>query len=145
MGTKVTVKEILFNWKKLFGNVLTCECILEEIHSTAQKQDECVRLEDLMQKAVSEGYVKKEDGDSLLKSRFWRKLRSEKFRSATRSKFESDINFDQLREAVRTEELEAKQGVQHQPVQQKVVEDEDTSKSEQLLKKLKDLEYQMRE
>ena len=80
-----------------------------------------------MQKAVSKGYVKNEDGDSLLKRRFCRKLRSKKLRNATRSKFESDINFDQLREAVRTEELEAKQGVQHQPVQPRVVKDEDTS------------------
>ena len=66
-------------------------------------------------------------------------------RNATRSKFESKMNFDQLRKAVREEEQEAKPGVQHQPIQQREGKNEDTSKSELLLKKLNSLEYQMKE
>ena len=150
MGTKVTVKEILDRLETVFGNVVTGDSILEEFHSAAQKHDETVvawglRLEELMHKAISKGNVKREDSDNLLKRMFWRKLKSEKLRNATRSKFESSMNFDQLRKAVREEELEAKQGVQHQPMQQKSGKDEDTSKSDILLKKLKDLEFQMRE
>ena len=42
MGTKATVKEILVKLEKVFGNVVTGDCILEVFHSAVQKQDECV-------------------------------------------------------------------------------------------------------
>ena len=150
MGTKVTVKEILDRLETVFGNVVTGDSILEEFHTATQKQDETVvawglRLEELMHKAISKGNVKREESDNLLKRRFWRKLKSEKLRNATRSKFESKMNFDQLRKAVREEEQETKPGVQHQPIQQRDGKNEDTSKSELLLKKLNSLEYQMKE
>ena len=150
MGTKVTVKEIIDRLETVFGNVVTGDSILEEFHTATQKQDETVvawglRLEELMHKAISKGNVKREDSDNLLKRRFWRKLKSEKLRNATRSKFESKMNFDQLRKAVREEEQETKPGVQHQPIQQREGKNEDTSRSELLLKKLNSLEYQMKE
>ena len=119
MGTKVTVTEILERLKTVFGNVVTGDSILEQSHTAVQKQDETVvawghRLEELMQKAIDKGHVKREESDNLLKRRFWRNLKSERLRNATRSKFESKMNFDQLRKAVREEEQETKHAVEHQ-------------------------------
>ena len=55
------------------------------------------------------------------------------------------MNFDQLRKAVREEEQETKPAVQHQPLHPREGKNHETSKSELLLKKLKDLETQMKE
>ena len=74
-----------------------------------------------------------------------RNLKSERLRNATRSKFESKMNFDQLRKAVREEEQETKPSVQHHPMQPREGKNDETSRSELLLKKLKDLEIQMKE
>ena len=103
---------------------MTDDSILEGFLTATQKQDETVlawglRLEELMHEAISKGNVKREDSDNLLKRRFSREFKSEKLRNATSSKFESKMNFDQLKQAVREEEQESKTGVQHQPIQQR--------------------------
>ena len=64
MGTKVTVTEILERLETVFGNVVTGDSILEQFHTAVQKQDETVvawglRLEELMQKAIDKGHVKR--------------------------------------------------------------------------------------
>ena len=84
--------------------------ILQEFYTVYQKQDESVstwsiRLEDILQRAVDKGQVRRSDKDALLRDKFWRPRRSEKLKMATILHFSTSETFDLLREKVRTEEL----------------------------------------
>ena len=55
------------------------------------------------------------------------------------------MNFNQMRKAVKEEEQEMKTGVYLKPIQSRGTDETDASRSEMLLKKLTDLENQMKE
>ena len=78
-----------------------------------------LRLEEILQKAVSKGHVKQEEIDSMLKAKFWRCLRSDRLKNATHIHYETATSFEILNKKVRAEEYEMKvaSGVQHQPTQ----------------------------
>ena len=101
----------------------TGESILQEFYTAIQKQDESVngwglRLEEVLKKAIDKGHVKDEEKDDRLRQKFWRGLRIEKLRNATRLQFESIKNFEMLRSAVRAEDNEMKRAAatQYQPM-----------------------------
>lgn len=155
MGTTATVQEILERLEGVFGNVATGESVLQEFYTAAQKADESVttwglRLEEILQKAVIKGHVKPEDKNDMLRSNFWKHLRSEKLKNATRVHFESISNFELLRRAVRAEEYEIKvnTGIQHQPTRTEVKceeKDKEESKMDALINRLASLEKEMKE
>ena len=155
MGSGATVEEILERLEGVFGNVATSMSILQEFYSVSQKIDESVaawglRLEEILQRAIEKGQVRQEDRDEMLRNKFWRSLRSEKLRLATRTDFQSIKNFDLLRKKVRAEEYEMKvsTGVQQQAIhtERKVdITDTPDSKMDLLLQRLSSLENQMKE
>lgn len=155
LGTEASNEEILNRLEGVFGNVATGESVLQEFYTAAQKQDETVtawglRLEEMLQKAVMKGHIRKEETDSMLRNKFWKYLRNERLKNATRTKFETLKNFEDLRKAVRAEEHEMKvsSGVQHQPMrseEQKKIENKDDDKLNMLLAKLNTLEQQMKQ
>ncbi|MEW8545549.1 MAG: hypothetical protein AB2693_18670, partial [Candidatus Thiodiazotropha sp.] len=155
LGTEASNEVILNRLEAVFGNVATGESVLQEFYTAAQKQDETVtawglRLEEILQKAVMKGHVRKEETDGMLRNKFWKYLRSERLKNATRTKFETLKNFEDLRKAVRAEEHEMKvsSGVQHQPIrseEQKTEANKDDDKLSMLLAKLNSLEQQMKE
>ena len=155
MGTTSSVQDILDRLESVFGNVAAGESVMQEFYTATQKQDETVtawglRLEEILQKAVSKGHVKQEEIDSMLKAKFWRCLRSDRLKNATRIHYETATSFEILRKKVRAEEYEMKvaSGVQHQPTQVdskggKQIEKESTM--ERLLIRLTSLEKQMKQ
>ena len=155
LGTEASNEEMLNRLEGVFGNVATGESVLQEFYTAAQKQDETVtawglRLEEMLQKAVTKGHIRKEETDSMLRNKFWKYLRNERLKNATRTKFETLKNFEDLRKAVRAEEHEMKvsSGVQHQPMrseEQKKFENKDDDKLNMLLAKLNTLEQQMKQ
>ena len=155
LGTEASNEEMLNRLEGVFGNVATGESVLQEFYTAAQKQDETVtawglRLEEMLQKAVMKGHIRKEETDSMLRNKFWKYLRNERLKNATRTKFETLKNFEDLRKAVRAEEHEMKvsSGVQHQPMrseEQKKFENKDDDKLNMLLAKLNTLEQQMKQ
>ena len=63
MGTTSSVQDILDRLESVFGNVAAGESVMQEFYTATQKQDETVtawglRLEEILQKAVSKGHVK---------------------------------------------------------------------------------------
>lgn len=123
MGTSPTVEEILSKLDGIFGNVATGESVLQEFYTAEQRQDESVatwglRLEEILQKAVVKGHVKSEENTKSLRNKFWRSLRSDRLKNATRSKYESIGSFELLRRAVREEEhgMKSNSAVQQQQI-----------------------------
>ena len=104
---------ILDRLEGAFGNVATGEAVLMEFYTAFQQPEESVnswgiRLEEILQKAIDKGHVKEEEKDYRLRHKFWRSLKSERLKNATRVHFYSIENFEKLRSAVRAEENEMK-------------------------------------
>ena len=140
----------------VFGNVATGESILQEFYTASQKADESVtawglRIEEILQKAVIKGNVKDSDTNEMLKNIFWKNLRNDRLKNATRAKFESIQSFDLLRRAVRAEEYDMKMNknsVQPPQIKQEQVHEnkqEETSLIKQLLSRISELEKQMKD
>lgn len=109
-----------------------------------------LRLEEILQKALIKGHVKQEDKNDMLRNNFWKHLRSDKLKNATRVHFESISNFELLRRAVRAEEYEIKvnTGIQHQPTKTEIKNEEKDSKDikmDTLLSRLESLEKEMKD
>lgn len=148
MGITATVDEILEKLEGVFGNVAAGESMLQEFYSTVQKSNESVvtwglRLEEILQRAMDKGHVLEESRNGMLRTKFWKSLKSERLKTATRTKYENNDSFEELQRAVRAEEYEMKlQSVQHQPTRSDVHED---SNWEQVMKRITALEKQMQE
>ena len=130
IGTTASIEDILHRLEGVFGNVATAESVLQEFYTATQKQDKSVaawglRLEEILQKAIDKGHVKEEDKNSMLKNKFWKALRNDRLKNATRIAFSSALSFDELRKLVRAEEYELKlnTGMQHQTIKTKVSEE----------------------
>ena len=109
LGASASVSEIMKKLESVFGSVATRESIMREFYTATQQQEESVtawglRLEEILQRAMEKGHIRSEDRNDLLKDVFWRGLRSEKMKNATRVHFNSISNFELLRRAVREEE-----------------------------------------
>ena len=154
MGTSANIQDILDRLEGVFGNVASGESALQEFYMASQKQDESVaawglRLEEILQKAVQKGHVKVEDKNDMLRTKFWRSLRSDRLKNATRVHYESITKFEMLRRAVREEEHELKisSGIQHQSTTTHKEEKKTAEESQMniLLKKMASLEEQIKE
>ena len=148
LGATATVEEIMTKLQSVFGNVATRGSIMRKFDTAIQKQDESVtawglRLEEKLQKATEKGHVRSEEKNDLLKDAFWRGLRSERLKNATRVHFELISNFELLRRAVRGEEKpDAHQHWYETATAESVVEqtNDDDPKYKQLLRKIEYLE-----
>lgn len=154
LGTSAKLPDIMGKLEGVFGNVATGESVLREFYTASQNQEESVaswglRLEDLLQKATDKGHIKQEDKNDMLREKFWRALRSDRLKNATRVHYESITNFELLRRAVRAEEHEMKisTGIKQQQMKVDTTKEnekvEDT-KSDQILARLESLEKQMK-
>ena len=156
LGPSVSIKDMLSRLEGVFGNVATGESILQEFYTASQKADESVtawglRIEEILQKAVIKGNVKDSDTNEMLKNIFWKNLRNDRLKNATRAKFESIQSFELLRRAVRAEEYDMKMNknnVQPPQIKQEQVQEnkqEETSLIKQLLSRISELEKQMKD
>ena len=97
------------------------QSVLQEFYTTSQKSDESVaawglRLEEILQKAISKGQVRNEEKNEYIRNKFWRSLRSELLKNATRVQFYNITDYESLLRAVRKEEYEndISTGMKHQ-------------------------------
>ena len=98
MGTSATVEMMLSRLENVFGNVASGQSLLQEFYSANQKDQESavawgLQLEELLQKASEKGYVRAEDKEEMLRNQFWRSLRSERLKNATRVHFHKGLDF----------------------------------------------------
>lgn len=87
--------------------------------------------------------------NDMLKTKFWRSLRSDRLKNATRIHFETTSSFELLRRQIRAEEYEMKvnSGIHYNPVHAEGKDEakESDSKMDILLLRLSSLEKQMKE
>ncbi|MEW8545075.1 MAG: hypothetical protein AB2693_16240, partial [Candidatus Thiodiazotropha sp.] len=154
LGTSAKLPDIMGKLEGVFGNVATGESVLREFYTACQSQDETVaawglRLEELLQKAMDKGHIKQEEKNDMLREKFWRALRSDRLKNATRVHYESITNFELLRRAVRAEEHEMKisTGVRQQQMKADISQEKEEvedSKTDKILARLESLEKQMK-
>ena len=90
---------------------------------------------------MQKGKAREEDGDNTLKEQFWKSLRNERLKNATRVKFELIKSFELLRRAVRAEENEMKVATnlpQQQLKQQKKEEEPKEEKLDLIMKRIEE-------
>lgn len=114
LGPVDNIDEILQKFDSIYGNILGTEDILAEFYSAMQKDTEycatwSIRLEDLINRAITKGKVSAIDAKEALRTMFYKGLRQD-LRDISGHLFQTFLDFDQLRIAVRKLELE------HQPV-----------------------------
>ena len=138
MGPSASVEDMMNRLESAFGNVASSMSVLQEFFTASQKQDESVgawalRLEEIMQNAIEKRHIKEEEKEDLLKDKFWRSLRNERLKNATRIDFRTISNFKQLVKAVRTEELSMKTNAsaQQQAVRTNITPTEDKTEKEE--------------
>ena len=90
IGEKTIVNEIMDRLEGVFGNVASGQSLLQEFYTTSQKSDESVaawglRLEKILQKAISKGQVRNEEKNEYLRNKFWRSPRSERLKKCKES------------------------------------------------------------
>ncbi len=148
MGTKATSDEMIRKLEGVFGNVTAGESVLHEFYTTSQRQEESVAawglpLEEILQKAVDKGHVPEENRNEMLRTKFWKSLRSEKLKLSTRIYYETIPQFEELRKKIRAEgyEMQTTLGVRHRPIQATSQED----KFDQMMKKITSLEQQIQQ
>ena len=98
---------------------------------------------EIYQRAIEKGKAREEERDNTLKEQFWKSLRSERLKNATRMKFETIDSFELLRRAVRAEENEMKVATnlqQQQLKQQKKEEEPKEDKLDMIIKRIEALE-----
>ena len=158
LGPTATVEEIMERLESTFANVATGISIMQEFFIASQQQEESVsewalRLEEIIKHAIDKGQIKEDEKNELLKDKFWRSLRSERLKNATRLDFRTIENFKQLVHAVRTEELSMRTNAnaQHQAVSTNVTtrqdkkDEMDSSKQEEMYHTLVDLRRELKQ
>ena len=111
LKTPASTKEIVDKVEEIYGKTEKDDKILEEFYSASQLEKESVsewgiRIESMWQEAVKKGEVEDVKRDQKLKTRFWKGLRNEKIKEATRISYESKDTFEKLRSKSRIEEEE---------------------------------------
>ena len=81
MGSEATITDILERLEGVFGIVATPISILQEFYSVSERIDESIAawslcLEEITQKAIEKGQVRREDRNEMLWNKFWRSFRS---------------------------------------------------------------------
>ena len=111
----VSSTEMIEKLEGVFGNVASGESLVQEFYNAYQKADESstlwgIRLEELFEKARDKGHVTNEQGENMLRNKFWRGLYRTDLKNATHVYFVSDkIDFEMLRKKVKAEEYEMSQ------------------------------------
>lgn len=111
LSALATSQEIMTKMESVFGNVVSGESVLQQFYCAVQTDGETVtswglRVEEILQKAIRKGHIHPEQRNNMLRTKFWRGLRSTDLKNATRMYFESESNFEALRKKVRSEECE---------------------------------------
>lgn len=111
LGHKATVHEILDKFEGIYGTVETGEELLQQFYNASQSPGESIaswgcRLEDLLNKAVVSKKFSPATKNEMLHSKFWMGLHDSALKNASRYKYETIEQFDELRREVRKLETE---------------------------------------
>ena len=136
LGPDAKVADIIQRMDDIFGSIEREESIMEQFYSASQKKDEdsmkwSCRLEELMRRAINKGLVKKDDSDGKLQSRFWNGLQPW-LKDITGYKFDSSVDFNELRREVRMIEKDHDKKSTHSMALTAGTEDKENSEMKEL-------------
>lgn len=124
---------------------------MQKFYSENQQQNQSVaeygmKLESIIQSAVDKGQINPQAKNEMLRSKFWSGLRDPLLKNASRYKYDTVMDFDQLRKEIRSIELDLSNysvsQVNETKVQQQAVVSQ-SEKLDELLKNLKTLNKRM--
>lgn len=112
MGPKASTWEVLQKLDGLFGKVATEGTLLTQFYAAKQKEGEDVtgwscRLEEIIQGVQSQGLISHGTMKEMCRSKLWTGLREDRLREATRYKYDTMKDFDNLVVAIRQVEQES--------------------------------------
>ena len=145
LSESATPVQIIDKLDGIYGNVYSNETLLQSFYTEKQEEGQSVadygmKLECIIQYAYEKGKLSSEVRNDMLRTKLWSVLRNSALKNATRYKYDTIKNFDELRKEVRAIELELEisgtsktpASATHQPVTA-------TSEMSELLKKLETL------
>ena len=111
LGPTASIDTILKSLEETFGNIASEDTLLSKFLLAEQNQDESLvewglRLEEIMLQVSRKSKMNTKEQNLRLKNRFWRGLRNEELKNATRTHFEGPASYEELRNKVRAEEFE---------------------------------------
>ena len=111
LGPRATVSDIIKSLEETFGNIASEDTLMSKFLLAEQYAEESLvewglRLEEIMLQVSRKTKMNSQEQNLRLKKRFWRGLRNDELRQATRVHFESPISYEELRNKVRAEEFE---------------------------------------
>ncbi|CAC5407063.1 unnamed protein product [Mytilus coruscus] len=122
-----TPVHIIEKLDRVYGNVFSSEALLQKFYLETQKPGQSVAdygmiLADIAQKAVEKGQINTQAKNDMLRSKLWSGLRDPLLKNASRYKYDTVENFDQLLKEIRSIELNlsnyasgSENEIQHQP------------------------------
>ena len=137
MGTDVRVQQVLDKFDVRFGDVCPTDMTLEKFFTARQLPTESMsawgcRLEDIVSRIKDPGSAA--SAHSMLRTRYWTGIYSDKIRNALRHHFDDGADFESLLRQARIAEQEPTS----MPVQQRAVVPS-TDKLDEILRQLKEL------
>ncbi|KAH3849411.1 hypothetical protein DPMN_091810 [Dreissena polymorpha] len=108
---KATVDEIMSELDDNFGNVASIDTMLSKFLMAEQEQNETIsewglRIEELLMHVTRKTRLDEHEKKDMWRKRFWRGLRNEELKNATRVHFESKLTCEELKIKLREEEFE---------------------------------------
>lgn len=150
LADDATPSQIIEKLEGVYGNVFSSEALLQKFYSENQQPNQSVaeygmKLESIIQSAVEKGQINVQAKNEMLRSKFWSGLRDPLLKNASRYKYDTIMDFDQLRKEIRSIELDlsnySKSNTETKIQQQVTVAQSD--KLDELLKSVKDLNKRM--
>lgn len=150
ISDNATPTQIIDKLEGVYGNVFSSEALLQQFYSENQQPNQSVaeygmKLESIIQLAVEKGQINAQAKNEMLRSKFWSGLRDPLLKNASRYKYDTIKDFDQLRKEIRSIELDlsnySKSSTESKVIQQANVAQSD--KLDELLKTLQSLNKRM--
>ena len=143
MGSDVTVRQILDKFDVRFGDIFPTDVTLEQFFTARQLPNESMaawgcRLEDLLSRVRDPSSASA--ARSMLRSRYWSGIYSDRFRNALRHHFDDGADFESLLKYARIAEQEPSSAVAQQSVA-----GTQPDKLDKILAQLKDLNARVQE
>ena len=143
MGSDVTVMQILDKFDVRFGDIFPTDVTLEQFFTARQLPNESMaawgcRLEDLLNRVRDPSSASA--ARSMLRSRYWSGIYSDRFRNALRHHFDDGADFESLLKYARIAEQEPSSAVAQQSVA-----GTQPDKLDKILAQLKDLNARVQE
>lgn len=137
LSDDATPSQIIDKLEGVYGNVFSSEALLQRFYSENQQPNQSVaeygmQLEGLIQLAVEKGQINPAAKNEMLRSKFWSGLRDPSLKNASRYKYDTVMDFDQLRKEIRSIELDLSNYQRSKSTEKKIQQQASITQSDKL-------------